>query len=332
MFLWDTRQSSVMVVMAGNLLFCAESTGVMIMNMTMRSRYDDLDISVVVVAPEGAPKAVVQFSHGMCGCKERFLPVMRYMAERGVACVAGDHRGHGGSVKSLRDLGYMYDGGYKALVDDMRMITEWAKVRFPDVPVYLLGHSMGSLAARVYVKDDDSEISGLILCGTPAWTPLAYLGRILTWMICMAGLSRHRMSVSQSMASQMYNRRFRHEGEQAWTCSDADSRRSAMENPLCNFRFTANGSYNLFCLMVETFRKGKWMLSHPEMPVYFISGSDDPVMVNENGLHDAAINMLERGYSNVISAIYPNMRHEVLNEIGKEKVWNDILNFVTGNG
>ena len=72
----------------------------MVKTMTLRSRYDDLDISVLVVSPEGQTHAVIQFSHGMCGCKERYLPVMEYMAEKGVACVAGDHRGHGASIKS----------------------------------------------------------------------------------------------------------------------------------------------------------------------------------------------------------------------------------------
>ena len=105
----------------------------MVSKMKMRSAYDDLDISVMVVRPEGAPRAVVQVVHGLCGCKERFLPFMEFMANKGVACVAGDHRGHGASVKSVDDLGYMYDGGYRALVDDMRMVTNWAHNEFPDI-------------------------------------------------------------------------------------------------------------------------------------------------------------------------------------------------------
>ena len=301
----------------------------MIRNLVIRSQYDDLNLSVVAVLPERIPKAVIQISHGMCGCKERFLPVMNYMAERGIACVAGDHRGHGGSIKAIGDLGYMYDGGYKALVDDMRQITLWIQRHFPNIPIYLLGHSMGSLAARVYVKGDDSPLSGLIICGSPAWNRFTYLAKAFAGLVCKVGLSRHRMVLTQRLTSKAYNRRFKDEGDQAWTCSDAESRRSVRENPLCNFRFTANASYNLFCLMVETYRGGQWAVTHPQMPVYFISGADDPVMMTENGLHQAAVNIRRRGYENVTSAIYPNMRHEVLNEIGKEAVWDDILNFVT---
>ena len=78
---------------------------------TIRSDADSLDISVMTVAPEeGSIKAVLQLSHGMCGCKERFMPFMEYMARNGIMCVANDHRGHGESVRTSRDLGYMYEG------------------------------------------------------------------------------------------------------------------------------------------------------------------------------------------------------------------------------
>lgn len=300
----------------------------MIREMTLNSRADGLGVSVMVVTPREAPRAVIQLSHGVCGCKERFLPFMNYMAGKGIACVAGDHRGHGASVRSADDLGYMYEGGYMALVDDMRMITEWAHETFPDVPLYLLGHSMGSLAARVYTKYDDSAIDGLILTGSPSWNPFSRVGRMMAWLLCAVGLSHHRMKMVQMMTSAGYNRRFRSEGEQAWTCSDAQVRKSFADNPVCNFVLTANGSYNLMCMMEETYEQGRWTVSNPSMPVVFISGSEDPTMVSESKFHRAAQNLCDRGYTNVTSAIYPAMRHEVLNEIGKEELWDDILDFM----
>ena len=93
----------------------------MVSEMSLRSRVDDLPISIVVVRPDQEPRAVLQLAHGVCGCKERFMPLMQFMADNGVVCVAGDHRGHGDSVRDASDLGYMYEGGYMALVDDMRM-------------------------------------------------------------------------------------------------------------------------------------------------------------------------------------------------------------------
>lgn len=300
----------------------------MVSDLTLKSSYDDVDISVVVVAPEDSPRAVIQLAHGMCGCKERYMPMMEYMSRRGIACIAGDHRGHGASVKSREDLGYMYDGGYHAMVSDMMMITSWAHDRFPGVPLFLLGHSMGSMAARAYAKYDDSSISGLILCGSPSWNPMSYVGRALAGFMCMIGLSHYRMSASQRMASDRYNRKFASEGYQAWTCSDPVQRKSFQENPLCNFSMTANGSYNLMGLMVEVYGGGDWAMKNPGMPVVFISGEDDPMMLSEKRFHKSVINMCRHGYTNVTSAIYPSMRHEVLNEIGKEEVWEDILDFM----
>ena len=300
-------------------------------NMKLTSRVDGLGISVVAVRPESEPRAVIQLSHGVCGCKERFIPFMEYMSGKGVACVAGDHRGHGDSVRSESDLGYMYEGGYMAMIDDMRQITEWIHRAFPGVPVYLLGHSMGSMAARVYTKYDDSEIDGLILTGSPSREPLYRLGKFLTGLMCMVGLSRVRMTLSQKITSSRYNRPFAAEGRQAWICSDRSVRKSFEDNAVCNFILTANGSYNVMCLMEETYEEGRWTVSNPSMPVVFISGADDPTMISEARFHRSAQNICDRGYTNVTSVIYPAMRHEVLNEIGKEEVWDDILYFMNLN-
>ena len=304
------------------------SLNIMITEMSLRSRIDDLPISMVVVTPMQEPKAVLQLSHGMCGCKERYMPLMEYMAENGVACVASDHRGHGGSIRSIDDLGYMYEGGYLALVDDLRLVSEWAHKMYPDKPLFLLGHSMGSMAARIYTKFDDSGINGLIVSGSPGWDPLSHLGRMLTWVLCTIGLSHYRMQISQRGTSRRYNKKFASEGEQAWICSDPAERQSFFNNPVCNFIMTANGLYNVMSMMSETYRKGRWAVTNSALPIMFLAGDDDPVMRGEKGFHHAAQNICDRGYTNVTSVFYPGMRHEVLNEIGKEDVWLEILQFM----
>ena len=117
----------------------------------LRSGSDGLDISCLTIRPEGKPKAVLQIAHGMCGYKERYMAFMEYMSSHGVACVANDHRGHGKSIRSKDDLGYMYAGGYEALAGDMRMVHEFMSGLCPEVPYYLLGHSMGSFMLRKYL-------------------------------------------------------------------------------------------------------------------------------------------------------------------------------------
>lgn len=297
----------------------------------IKSKYDDLNIGVCLVRPETQPTAVLQLAHGMCGYKERFEPVMEYLAENGIACIASDHRGHGESVKSTEDFGHFYSGGYKALVQDMRDITEWGIKEFPGVPYYLLGHSMGSLAARVYAKQDDSALSGLIICGSPSWNPLSRFGRFLTGTFCIIGLGHIRPKILQKITSGSYNRHFASEGPEAWTCSDPEVRKIFTDNPLCNFRFTMNGVNNLLKMMGETYDLRGWKVANPDMPIRFISGAEDPCMISEKKFHRAVWTMHKVGYVDITSSIYQNMRHEVLNEINKEIVWTEVLRFINEN-
>ena len=137
---------------------------------TLESQSDGLCIAAACIAPE-KPIAAVQLVHGMCEHKERYYPLMDFLASKGFACVIHDHRGHGESIKDRDDLGYFYKGGYRAAVEDVRLVTMWAKNEFPGLELFLFGHSMGSLIVRTYTKSYDSLISGLIVCGSPSDNP-----------------------------------------------------------------------------------------------------------------------------------------------------------------
>lgn len=292
------------------------------------SHSDGLGISVMNVCPEGEVKAVLQIAHGMCGRKERFLPFMEYMAENGVACIANDHRGHGDSVLSDDDLGYMYDGRSNALVEDMREVTWMAEERYQGRPVYLLGHSMGSLAARSYLKRYDNALAGLLICGSPAYNPLSGFGRAMTGLMEDLGMGHMRPRVIHKLMSAELNHEFKAEGPQAWTCSDPEVRQAFSSDPKTNFRFTVNGSHCLMELMQEAYSRDGWNVTNPDLPVIFMSGEEDPCMGGASGLDKAVCALKEAGYRHVRIKTYPAMRHEILNEIGKERVWQDILSFV----
>lgn len=301
-------------------------------NFTFVSCSDSLPISVLTSMPDdGRPAALLQLAHGMCGCKERFLPFMEYMADNGIGCVANDHRGHGESIRSSGDLGYMYENGGGSLVEDMAQLTSLIYDAFPGTPVFLLGHSMGSMAARVYTQRHDDLIDGLILCGSPSWTPFAHLGYIFTGAIDIFGGGRLRPAFLSDFVSRQYNRHFSKEGPRAWTCSDPEIRKEFENNPKCNYTFTINGMLNLMELMLMTYRSNDWQMYHPDMPVLFLSGEDDPCSRSEKMFHESAKDMCRHGYGNVSSALYRGMRHEILNEKEKENVWNDILLFIKSN-
>ena len=141
----------------------------MIQKFTLESHHDRLLLQGLLVLPEQKPpRAVFQVAHGMCEHKERYLPFLQEMADHGYACVIHDHRGHGGSVRQTEDLGYFYPDGGPALVSDLYQVTRWIREQYPELPLYLFGHSMGSLAVRCYLKRYPDVPDGVFVCGSPS--------------------------------------------------------------------------------------------------------------------------------------------------------------------
>lgn len=295
----------------------------------IESPHDALKVSVLEMAPVERPRAVLYLVHGLCGCKERFIPLMEYLAGHGVVCIASDHRGHGDSIRLEEDRGYMYQGGAEALVRDMEAVAAYAKSKYECVPFVLLGHSMGSLAARVYAKTNDAALAGLIICGSPSPGPLVPIGRLIVRGLALRNEGRVRSGILQKFTSQSYNRRFRKEGYQAWTCSDPEVRKAFSDDPRCNFTITADCAVTLMQLMQEAYSREGWDVSKPDLPMIFLSGEDDPCMISMMRFRNAVDNMRVVGYTDIKELTYPGMRHEILNENEKHIVWQDIFNFIT---
>ena len=294
----------------------------------VESAYDGLQISVVEFVPVEKPKAVVYLAHGLCGCKERFLPFMEFLAKNGIACVANDHRGHGSSIRKEEDRGYTYQGGAKAMVMDMEVVADYISKHYQNTPITLLGHSMGSLAARAFLKQNDHRLNKVIICGSPSPNPMAPVGRAIVNVLNKSDDGKHRPKMLQKFTSTSYNRRFKHEGYQAWTCSDANIRKQFANDPRCNFTITVDLAKALMDLMKDTYSKKGWKMSKPELPIIFMSGDDDPCMISRKRFEMVVNKIHNCGYNHVHKITYPKMRHEILNEIDKQKVWNDILTFI----
>lgn len=297
---------------------------------TLRSAYDDLDISVMAVTPESSPKAIIQLVHGMCEYKERYVPFMEFLCSEGFACVIHDHRGHGASVKSADDLGYFYSGGWNGIVSDILTVNEEIRKMYPESPVYLFGHSMGSLAVRSFTKRYDNLIDGLIVCGSPSKNPAAGAGKLLAKVTAAFKSDRHRPDLIQKIAFEGFNKNFRNEGRNAWLSTDKENVRAYNCDPLCNYQFTANGFIGLFDLMMDTYSDKGWNVSNPQLQIHFIAGSDDPCITSLKDFQAAADHMKKVGYACITAKAYEGLRHEILNETGKEEVWSDILNYING--
>lgn len=297
---------------------------------TLVSPSDSLELSVLIAYPETEPIAVVQLVHGMCEHKERYIPLMRFLSQHGYVCVMHDHRGHGKSVRTADDLGYFYASGYVAMVDDTHAVTQFIKNRYADLPVYLFGHSMGSMVARSYTKRYDNELAGLIVCGSPSYNSANSIGKQIAKCQGHKHGDHYRSTQMQKLAFGTYNKSFgKVSSPNAWICSDTAVVAAYDASPLCNYIFTSNGFYNLFALMDDAYNRKDWHVVNPQLPIWFISGEDDPCFISPKKFNHAVDNMKKVGYVNVTSKLYPHMRHEIVNELDKEHVWNDILNQLT---
>lgn len=306
---------------------------------SFKSKADGLNISVLRIEPENAQniKGIVQLVHGMCEHKERYIDFMHFLAERGYLCVIHDHRGHGESINDFKDLGYMYDGGYKALIDDTHEVTTRTKEYVAslvgaksDLPYTLLGHSMGSLVVRCYTKLYDNEIDKLAVLGCPSKLPGMAPGLMLinVFKTIFGGHARSKI-VDYLVSGSNYESKFASEKlSHAWLNTDKGEVQKYLNDPYCMFTFTLNGYYNLVKLTMETYSPKNYKMENKNLPIHFFSGADDPCAISWNDLNKAMDMMKNAGYINVSGKMYDKMRHEILLEPNKMEVYEDIFAFI----
>ena len=265
--------------------------------------------------------------------KERYLPFMEYLAKLGYVTVIHDHRGHGKSVKFQEDLGFTYGGGAQAMLQDIRTVNRKIHVRYPELPVILMGHSMGSLAVRAFIAEHDSCVDMLIVCGSPSYNTAMPLGVGIAKLEKTLFGSRHRSKLIEAMSFGAGVAKFRKDKTcTAWICSDPKVAREYEESELCGFTFTDDAYLALFELMKRAYDVEHFSCTNPKMPVLFVSGAEDPCLINVRHFAKTVKAMRHAGYRDVKGKLYPGMRHEILNEIGKEQVYHDIAVYMRKKG
>ncbi len=295
---------------------------------TLPSPYDKLPLAGFITIPDGEAKGIVQFAHGMAERKERYEEVMSFLTERGYVCVIHDHRGHGESVRSKEDLGWFGDKKARAVVDDTVAVSQYIKKQYPDLPLTLVGHSMGSMIVRCYIQNHDTLIDKLVVCGSPSKNGLAGAAVLLTKTIALFRGARHRSKLLKYLATGKGAKRFAAEGRGAWLSTNRANVEKYIKDETCGFRFTCNGNENLFRLMKNTYAKKGYKVQNPTLPIHFIAGGDDPVIVDEVKWVQAIEFLQKVGYTNVSGKLYEGMRHEILNEVGRAEVYKDLVAFI----
>lgn len=287
------------------------------------SEHDGLELAVTTVAPEGEVRGLVQFAHGMAEHRKRYMEIMTFLAAHGFACVINDHRGHGGSVKSLDDLGFFYQDGGRGLVKDLHQISVWFRKQYPGKKLILFGHSMGSLAARAYAAQFGRDIDGLILSGSPGENPAVKPGLMLTEVLTAFHRTRRAHSLlMDAIITGTFSKRFKKEGRFAWLSRNKMNVSAYESDPLCGFGFTLNGYRALLKLLEVAYDES--LAIKRSLPVHFMSGEDDPCAPDRKGFENAVENMKKRGCQEVTAKMYPGLRHEILME-GVQEVFEDVL-------
>ncbi len=276
------------------------------------------------------PIGVFQIAHGVCEHIGRYEDFACFLAANGYVVCGNDHIGHGKSVDCEEDLGFTAEkDGYRRFVDDMHILYSIMHKRYPDLPYYLFGHSMGSLCARVYASTFGSELSGLIICGT-AQVPfdLNFFIDILDKATTKFGPRK----VNHAMASMLNKVSSLQISDKTsdldWLSLNKENVQNYIADPLCGQELSLAGIRDLASIGILASDK-MWAPSVPySLPIMIIAGALDPVGMNGKGPIACADALEEAGHEPLV-IIYPCCRHEILNEDCKEKVYNDILGFLT---
>lgn len=276
------------------------------------------------------PRAMVQISHGMCEYIGRYSEFADYLGERGFLVFGHDALGHGSSVRSADDLGFTAEGGgAEYLVEDVHNLSLHMKREYPDLPLILFGHSMGSFIAREVAARYGKDYASAIFCGTGGPQMPAGAGRLLARLLIALRGERHRSVFLARIAFLGYNKKYDSVRTSCdWLTRDESVVDRYLADPLCRYIFTLRAYHDLFTL-VQSVSRRNWAERLPkDLPVLVVSGEMDPVGSWGKGPR-AVADRLTRAGVRVTLRIYPEMRHEILNEIGREQVLKEMEEWLT---
>ncbi|MBR2801185.1 MAG: alpha/beta fold hydrolase [Erysipelotrichaceae bacterium] len=280
--------------------------------------------------PEGQPKAVLQIVHGMQEYFGRYDAFAQFLAKNGYLVVAEDHLGHGASVQKDEDHGYFGENGNEWLIKDIRQLHLDTRKKYPGIPYFLLGHSMGSFLARQYIERYSPDLDGAIIMGT-GWTEEGVLksGKTLCSLMAKFKGWRHRSPMVEKIAFGSYNKEFQPaETRVEWLTKEKFIKDKYLQDPWCTFKFTLNGYYTLFSAIGDEQKEENIAGIRKDLPVFFVSGEKDPVGDYGKGVQKSYEAFKKAGILNVQMKLYPDDRHEILNETDREAVYQDLLNWL----
>lgn len=280
--------------------------------------------------PDKEVKAVLQISHGMVEYIGRYDRFARFLNEAGIVVVGNDHVGHGKTSKE-EDWGY-FGGkeGSEFVVEDLHRVTVKMKEKYKGLPYFVLGHSMGSFMIRRYIMTYGNEVDGVIIMGTgcqPA--PVLIGGKVILDVLKAIKGDRHRSKFVDYINFGSFNKKIKNRRtDKDWLTKDTEIVDAYLNDPMCSFLFTLNGFETLRSVTAYIQKKENIEKIPKELPVYFVSGEDDPVGNYGKGVLKVCETYRKHGMKDIEMKLYPEDRHELINETDYEVVYRDILTWI----
>lgn len=285
------------------------------------------------VAGAARPRGIIVISHGMAEHASRYARFAASAVEEGYVVLAGDHRGHGATA-APDGFGFVAEqDGWDTVVADMSTVMDAARRAWPDVPVFLMGHSWGSFLARDLAARRGGDLAGLILLGTGSG--VGALTRPAT-AIC-AGESRlrgprHPSRLLNALAFGPYQRHFAPNRTEAdWISRDAKEVDRYVADPWCGFVCTSSFFRDLVAGQGAVNTASHAAAVPADLPMLLASGDRDPVGAMGRGVQRAATLYRRAGVREVSVLLYPGGRHELLNETNRDQATGDILTWIDGH-
>ncbi len=295
-------------------------------NIVLKSEYDSLNIYTNLYDVEN-PKGVVQIVHGMKEHQKRYSDFANFLNQNGYAVITSDLRGHG---KNASLLGYMEGKkSYEALVADQATITNYLNKRYPNLDVILFAHSMGTIISRNLLMKHADAFKKVILTGVPAYQTACYLGIFFANIIGKFKSDTYVSKMLEKLTLSPFSKAVKNaKTDVDWVSVSQTNINNYLNDPYCNIPFTISAYKALYNLVKNMHKVKKYQVNEPNLPILMLVGEFDPCPLGQKGLNSSIKTLKKAGYKNITSKIYPNMRHEILNEDNHLVVYEDILNYL----
>ena len=300
-------------------------------NFTFLSNDGKTAVHAVKWTPEnGEYKAILQITHGMVEFIERYAPFADFLTTKGYMVIGHDHIGHGQSVASKEDWGFFCEGNPSDIVvEDIHKLRMMIQEENPEVPYFMLGHSMGSFMLRKYLSLHNENLRGAIIMGT-GFIPENITGLALkiTTVIEKFRGTKHRSKLLQSLAFGEDYKGFDMTGEKpenSWLTKDVAIVEAYYKEPRCTFMFTTNGYRGLFEAVNFSCNPENAAKIPKKLPLFIVSGAQDPVGGLGKGVKEVYDLYKEAGILDLTYKLYEDDRHEILNETDRQMVYEDLL-------